>query len=164
MMPIPAKPIPDLSDGYTNKFWSKVNQKSQYECWDWLGACEKNGRGVVRIQKGLFKAARIAYFLTHGLYPGEQLVCHTCDNPNCVNPEHLFLGSHVDNMTDMARKGRGNGPHEVGESSNGHTLTDNLVRKIRAASGTQRDIAIRYKISQSSVSRVRSRKFWGHVQ
>ena len=163
-MPILTKSIPNLSDGYAHKFWSKAYQKSQDECWDWLGAYENNGRGVVRIQKGLFKAARIAYFLTHGADPGRQLVCHTCDNPNCVNPRHLFLGSHVDNMADMSKKKRGNGPHGIGESSNGHTLDDNLVRKIRAADGTQREIAIRYKTSQASVSRVRSGKFWGHVQ
>lgn len=89
------------------RFWSKVTIKSKSECWTWNGACNKDGRGIVWRNGAKHKAPRVAWFLTFGEdVPSDLSVCHSCDNPSCVNPKHLWIGTHKENMTDSIRKGR----------------------------------------------------------
>jgi len=166
MMPKSYKPIPLRSAAQAKRFWQKADCTGADGCWRWNGAVFRlrgESRGQVRINGTLFYAPRVAHFIASGIDPGEHLVCHTCDNPLCVNPRHLFLGNHGDNMADMVRKGRGSGPNGKGEASNGHKLTDATVRLIRAACGSQRDVAERFGVSQATVSRVVTRASWSHV-
>lgn len=75
-------------------------------CWEWQGVMHHSGYGCLR-QNGKFaQAHRVSYAAFKG-EPGDLLLCHTCDNPRCINPGHLFLGTHADNMADMKAKGRG---------------------------------------------------------
>ncbi len=83
-------------------FWSRT-KKGQNGCIEWAGCTDRGGYG--RVGKRQEPAHRIAYKLTKG-EPGELLVCHACDNRRCVNPDHLWLGTHDDNMRDMVEKGR----------------------------------------------------------
>lgn len=85
-------------------FWVKVNQTNY--CWVWGRSKNKNGYGTVRIAGKLFLAHRVSYQIINGIISDSILVLHKCDNPGCVNPGHLFIGSHQDNMTDMCKKGR----------------------------------------------------------
>lgn len=98
----PAKQKKDISVQIEN-FWSKVNKTST--CWEWSASCS-NGYGSCSFQGKPWRAHRLSYTLTYGEIPSGMLVCHKCDNPACVNPEHLFLGSHKDNFQDMVAKGR----------------------------------------------------------
>src|SRR5947208_683071 len=80
--------------------------KTSCGCWIWLGVAKHNGYGQIKVYKKYIRAHRLAYELFNGKIPLGSLICHTCDIPSCVNPEHLWLGTHVENALDMVKKGR----------------------------------------------------------
>lgn len=86
------------------RFWEKVMKTDN--CWLWIGARERGGYGCIQIKHNNFRAHRLSWELHHGTVPTGMHVLHTCDNPPCVNPTHLFLGTSLDNMADKVRKGR----------------------------------------------------------
>lgn len=87
------------------RFWAKVQKTDN--CWNWLASRGTYGHGVFGFDGKSTAAHRYSYQLHKGIIPEGLLVCHTCDTPGCVNPEHLFLGTYKENMEDMSRKGRG---------------------------------------------------------
>ena len=93
------RPITTVED----RFWSRVKKTSK--CWEWQGTKLKTGYGVVSIKGKNIRAHRIAYELTKGKIPQGYGVCHTCDNPSCVKPDHLWIGTHKENMEDRNKKG-----------------------------------------------------------
>ncbi len=107
------------------RFWSKVKIGPEEECWDWQASLHTSGVPQFSYQGKPKTASRIAYSLTYGGFAKELFVCHYCDRPICVNPNHLWLGTNTDNYTDRMRKGRCDWP--VGEE-NGHSkLTETEV-------------------------------------
>ena len=97
-----------FSSSLAERFWPKVAKSA--DCWVWTSSRDRNGYGYFRISglygRKAFGAHRIAYELTYGLIPPGMEVCHRCDTPACVRPEHLFLGTHATNLGDAAHKGR----------------------------------------------------------
>jgi hypothetical protein len=87
------------------RFWDSVDKSG--DCWIWKKYCFNTGYGCFRIHPNTVYAHRFAWHITYGSIPDGNFVCHHCDNPPCVNPLHLFLGEHIDNMKDMTIKGRG---------------------------------------------------------
>lgn len=88
-------------------FWSRVDKRGPDDCWPWVGAKNRKlGYGRFRRRGFVYLASRLAYLFTHGSLEGVTCVCHSCDNPNCCNPAHLFAGSHLDNSNDKRSKGR----------------------------------------------------------
>jgi hypothetical protein len=86
------------------RFWEKVDQSGN--CWLWTAGCDRDGYGVFRHESRQWRAPRVAWTLTHGDIPEGMVVMHACDNPPCVNPAHLSIGTYQDNARDAVRKGR----------------------------------------------------------
>jgi hypothetical protein len=110
---------------------------------------------------------RLAYEQKHGEIPPRMMVCHKCDNPHCINPDHLFLGTSQDNVDDMVKKGRQShhgSPGLPGEKHPQCKLTENQVLEIRAYQGvTDKAIAQIYGISTVNINNIRNRKIWTHI-
>lgn len=92
------------------RFWDKVAHIPFHTCWEWTAAKNEKGYGVFGVGKETDKASRLAYKLTKGPIPRGLFVLHSCDNPGCVNPDHLWLGTNLDNVKDMIKKGRNSPP------------------------------------------------------
>lgn len=147
------------------RFWSKV--KKTDTCWLWIGGRLTDGYGAFKMPNGRTsgiqqRAHRIAWLLTHGTIPDGQQVLHTCDNPLCVCPDHLFLGTALDNVRDKHAKGRQRYAHG---STHGHAkLIENDVQKIRRSIGAlQRELAVRFGVTQTTIRNILHHKTWTHV-
>jgi hypothetical protein len=147
----------------TERFWSKVDRRGEDECWPWTGASDGRGYGYLAGTRGqqATKAHRLSYELNRGPIPDGLCVCHRCDNPSCVNPSHLFLGTRRGNNADKVRKGRQ--PHNRGETNPNARLTGEDAARIKEMYGggmTQQAIADQFGISQMSVSRIVRGQSW----
>lgn len=152
------------------RFWPKVDRRGPDECWPWKASTNPDGYGWIRrIADGLMDLAhRVSWELNRGKIPSGMYVLHSCDNPPCVNPGHLWLGTQVDNMADMTRKGRKIGivgPH--GEAHAFAKVTAEQVREIRRiyAEGeiSQKALGERYGLTQSPTSQIIRHETWKHV-
>jgi hypothetical protein len=136
------------------RFWPKVDTSG--DCWLWTGGKSKAGYGMILAEgvRKMLLASRVAYEFYHGFIPPGTEVCHRCDNPACVRKEHLFLGTHAENMADMAAKRRQKHSHDHYRSK----LSAAQVTEIRAAyatgSTTLRELAPRYGVSPSTIADV----------
>jgi hypothetical protein len=139
------------------RFYSKV-QDTDSGCQIWTGCLMPNGYGQFHLNGKTAYAHRVAYELHYGSI-GELFVLHKCDNRRCVNPSHLFLGTFNDNMRDMTKKGR----QAHGEKNGQAKLTIDQVLAIRAATGSQTDIAKPYQISDRTVGDIKRRRSWKTV-
>jgi len=150
------------------RFWSKVIKGDG--CWLWTGAHGPDGRGQIQVKSGdtrLTSATRVSWMLHYGPVPRELSVLHKCDNPPCVNPDHLFLGTAKDNIRDCILKGRFR--HLVprrGESNNNAKLTIDRAIQVRhafAAGATVSALSRRFGIARSTVRSVVHGETWDGV-
>lgn len=140
-------------------------------CWEWQRGKYRTGYGAIRnpMDGRQTGAHRMAWILTHGPIPEGLHVCHHCDNPPCCNPEHLFVGTAKDNISDCARKGRMDVPYEkrAGELNPNHILTAvdviEIRRRYEAGGVFQCDLAREYGVTQTAISRIVCRKTWALV-
>ncbi len=151
---------------FESDFWGKVRILGLLDCWEWNGA-QVAGYGHLRAgpyaktncQTG--RAHRISWMICVGEIPDRMLVLHKCDNRRCVNPSHLFLGTHTDNSTDMVQKSR----QGRGETHSQSKLRVEDIRKIRsmhARGASGRQLAHSFKVDQSTISNVITGRTWGY--
>lgn len=158
-----------LTNTMPERFWIKVNRTEADKCWLWTAAITRGPRNVCNYGHFVLngrheKAHRVAYMLTHGSIPTGKLILHTCDNPLCCNPAHLYAGTQVNNMQDRKNRGRQN--YRVGSRHGRAKLTEEQVKEIRAlkAKGElQYRLAERYGVSAFTLSLIVRRKIWKHI-
>lgn len=165
-MPRKRTMLRDLRDDLklVERFWPKVAVSSPDQCWLWTACRFWSGYGKFGVDRKTAYAHRVAWVITHGPIPEDADVLHTCDNPPCCNPAHLFLGTHSDNMRDRERKGRHNAPR--GSKSGTAKLTEEQVAAIRArwrnGEGLP-SLANEYGVVYSTAYCVVTYKRWQHV-
>lgn len=137
----PHRPLKD-------RFHEKYVINSHSGCWTWIGAKIPQGYGYIRHEGKNIPAHRASYILAHDEIPGGMIVCHKCDNPSCVNPDHLFIGTHKENMKDMEVKGR--------SRKLSRQQIDEMLSAL-ASGNTQNELAAKYKISRSTIQLIVSR-------
>ncbi len=159
----------------SSDFWKRVNRGAQNECWEWMGG--RASRKAHMMQYGVvwnngkrWKTHRFAFVDTNGPIASiKTLVCHTCDNPPCCNPSHLFLGTHQDNALDCRDKGR---LHiENGTARYNATLDDEKVRFIREnysfrgrdGGMTAKQLSEKFGVGRSMISSITNNHRWKHV-
>jgi hypothetical protein len=150
-----------------SEFWCRADQTGGPDaCWIWLGGLTRSGYGqakwAINGVRRPFKAHQIAFAVTAGCLPRGQVIRHSCDNPRCVNPVHLVLGSQAENMADMVRRGRS----AKGEGHSQAKLTEQQVieiRRLRTLGYSQRVIGVMFGVSRSAISDIASGKNWRHL-
>jgi hypothetical protein len=144
-------------------FWSRVIAGGRADCWLWTGGLHHQGYGRFKFKGKLRLAHRLSWEFTRGHIITTTHVLHRCDNPPCVNPNHLFLGSHLDNMRDMKSKNR----HPHGERNGSSKITDKDVRRIRSLYKTElishEELGLIFNINKATVTRIISKESWSHV-
>lgn len=146
------------------RFWRRVSKDPGHgpngDCWVWTGWVDREGYGkFMRSERSSTGAHRFAYEDTYGVIPDGYFVCHRCDTPACVRPDHLFLGTNQENVSDMVAKKR----HRFGETFTRSKLTDTAVMDIRSSKASAAVLADRYGVSKTTILQVRSGRTWRHV-
>ncbi len=151
------------------RFWKDTHHEPNSGCWLWGGACDQHGYGCINNNYVSIRAHRASWLIHYGDI-GTMMVLHRCDNPPCVNPAHLFLGTQEDNARDMFAKGRAVitnlPPNPSGEMCSAAILTECDAHSIlRRADGGIRKVKIaeEFKVSVSTVYNICSGKTWKHL-
>jgi hypothetical protein len=166
---------PDLAAAGPS-FWAKADKSE--ECWFWTGTLDPKGYGFFGWKQKKYRAHRFAYLLTHGEIPADLFVCHRCDCPGCVNPEHLWLGTVKENNQDSASKGRyqdtrkarGENRKKTSHRGSAHYLspfTEAQILDIRSRDysrwGSYTRVAEEFKTSSNTIKRIHKREVWTHI-
>ncbi len=145
------------------RFWLKVDKSKG--CWLWTPPSSAHGYGQLKINGRPVAAHRISWVIHNGQIPLEAYVLHRCDVRNCVNPDHLFIGSHEENMRDMIKKGRHS--HPKGEKNSNAKLTEMQIYQIRelydSGGYTYKSISELYGVKSAAIGKIVGLKTWGHL-
>lgn len=145
----------------TQRFLSKITQ-TETGCWEWIASKDKNGYGWFSVKGKIWKAHRLSYILFKGLIPIGLNICHKCDNPSCVNPDHLFAGDNMINRSDSVAKKR----HAFGHRHGMSKLDEDKViqiRSLRKEGKKLNEIADIFGVDFTLIWQVVNRKIWRHV-
>jgi hypothetical protein len=164
---VPSNSIPETS---IQRFWSHVDKGSSKACWEWQASQVLDGYGNTELVGLPRRAHRAAWILAFGPIPEGFSVLHTCDNPPCVNPSHLFLGTQVDNMRDMVRKGRGalQGADHTGEKNPRAKLSESdaeeIWRLFKKHYVTKKQLAEMYGVAHETIKTRIKGGSWRHIR
>lgn len=146
------------------RFWYSVPADSESGCWEWLGPCKSSGDyGTFNVRRNggqlKLRAHRVMYAMLNGVVEDDDVVLHSCDNPVCVNPYHLSVGTHADNAKDKCDRGR----VRLGTAHGNAKLNEVDVLYIRESSKSGGVLAKQYGVSRSLIGSIRRRKIWRHL-
>ena len=142
------------------RFWAKVDVRDDNTCWVWLGGLKWNGYGEFKSLGVSIEAHRYAYHYFNGDLEPRAVIRHSCDNRRCVNPAHLSQGTHVDNVKDRVERNRSAKGVDNGRSK----LTEDEVRHIRQAVGSNELLARTYGVDKTTIRLIRTHQTWTHVE
>lgn len=132
------------------------NSKRNGACLEWQGAPTLKGYGQISINNKPHRPHRIIYELVHGSIPSGECVAHLCDNPKCIEPDHLALATNQENLLDRDKKNR-----QARGSRQGHSiLTEENVRHIKSSAATNQELAYKYSVSKSTIGKIRTGVNW----
>lgn len=144
------------------RFWSKVDKNGPNGCWLWMGYTDpKMGYGVFCVDHKHVKAHRFSWALVNGAIPEDKRALHNCDNPPCLSPDHLWLGTNADNNLDRDSKGRH--VRLVGEKNGWSRLTTEQALEIKTSNASITDMMRKFGISRCHAHNVRKGKVWAHL-
>lgn len=158
-----------MTKSVEQRFWEKVDKRSNDECWNWLASTNTDGYGHLNINNKTRPAHRLIWEWYYGKIIKPMQVLHKCDNRKCVNPNHLFLGTQQDNIQDMINKNRQKcfDYDQRGENHSHNKLTNvdiiNIRKQYKNGNITQRELAKKYNVGQSQINRIINKKNWGHI-
>ena len=158
----------DVTEELSRKFDERYVVVSESGCWIWTGE-SRDGYGrfkkpaARKDKREYISAHRYSFTRFNGAIPDGMCVCHSCDVPACVNPDHLWLGTHADNVSDRNAKGRSSGGRLQGESSPQSKLTEKMVAEIFNCQKPLAEIAKEYGLAKSHVSRIKNGQTWQHI-
>jgi hypothetical protein len=149
------------------RFWPKVNKRGPDDCWEWQASRTPRGYGQIGLGGNAkpIPAHRASYMLAHGRIPDGMHVLHSCDNPACVNPAHLRLGTHAENMRDKVERGRVPKSEFIcrGEGNINAKLNADLVRKARSGELSVDEVIEMTGVNRSTVNAAKRGKTWKHI-
>lgn len=156
-MPTPAKDYADV----LLRLLRNIQIDTASGCWNWLGAKCVSGYGRIKFNDKKYRAHRLMAEIKIGPVPTDAVVCHRCDNPSCINPEHLFIGTQKENVNDRDAKGRRN--QARGERHGASKLTSEQVTAIRLDTRRLPVIAKDYGITRAHVRNLKAGRAWKHI-
>ncbi len=143
-----------------NRIYAKIICDIKTHCWNWIGYLNKDGYGRMCISNKQYMVHRVIYEKLCGPIPKDKpCVLHTCDNPKCCNPIHLYVGTHQDNMDDMIKRNRSS----IGIKRYCAKLTEKDVLEIRQSKETLVILAKRFNVSFGNISHIKNHKKWKHI-
>lgn len=158
---------PEYIERLKERFWAKVDIRGEDHCWEWQAGKERFGYGLIGVAGFTMRSHRLSFILAKGEIRQEDCVCHSCDNPPCVNPNHLWIGSRANNFWDMVTKNRNFALSSVGESNFKSKLTEADAAKIielAKAGVTVSDLMKQYDLSRSGIHNLLRGKVWKHLE
>lgn len=144
------------------RFMKYVNINNDSGCWDWIGNIDHYGYGRIGFKMKAYRASRASILLFKNIDPGKLFVCHKCDNPKCVNPDHLFVGTQKDNMIDCKSKkrtasGSRNGTSKLKEDD------IKIILELARENKTHLEISKIFGVSRSNIGSIINKKRWKHL-
>ena len=146
-----------LRCAFSNKF-----ERKQSGCWEWTHCKLADGYGTFNHAGRTFRGHRVSYELHKGAIAKGLFVCHSCDNPSCVNPDHLFLGTNLENIQDMVKKGRSYDRRGIKNPK--AKINEQVVKFVRHSDKSAYAIARAYKVDASTIEAIRRGETWSHVE